>query len=288
VNPSDVAFIEGRHPMKRALPAIPGWEGSGVVVAAGGGFLGRRLVGKRVAASDPDRNGFWAEYTVMLALHCLTLPDNVDDEHGAMALINPLTALGLLEQIEQLHARAFVQTAGASGIGRMVCRLARRKKIAVINVVRREEQVQMLRAEGETYVLNSSGPDFDANLASLAQQLEVRLAIDPIAGDMCERLLNALPRGSRVILYGNLSEQPCTVWDWHFSGEGKSLEGFFLADWFESRKLPTILRRLRQVRRLLSSELSSDIRARLPLADVPHRLHEYAGATSGGKVIVVP
>jgi NADPH2:quinone reductase len=104
VNPSDVAFIEGRHPMKRALPAIPGWEGSGVVVAAGGGFLGRRLVGKRVAASDPDRNGFWAEYTVMLALHCLTLPDNVDDEHGAMALINPLTALGLLEQIEQLHA----------------------------------------------------------------------------------------------------------------------------------------------------------------------------------------
>jgi NADPH:quinone reductase-like Zn-dependent oxidoreductase len=59
VNPSDLAFIRGLYGFKKALPAIPGFEGSGTVVAAGGGMMARLLLGRRVAcaAAEPDIHG---------------------------------------------------------------------------------------------------------------------------------------------------------------------------------------------------------------------------------------
>ena len=49
INPSDLAFIAGYYPPKPPVPAYPGLEGSGTVVRAGPGIVGRYLSGKRVA-----------------------------------------------------------------------------------------------------------------------------------------------------------------------------------------------------------------------------------------------
>ena len=48
-NPADLLYLEGRYGIDRPLPATPGFEGAGVVVASGGGLLGRWMLGKRVA-----------------------------------------------------------------------------------------------------------------------------------------------------------------------------------------------------------------------------------------------
>src|SRR6187455_3301358 len=64
-NPSDVLLLQGLYGTKKTLPAVPGWEGAGTVVASGGGLHANYLVGMRVAcAVQDDRDGTWAEYTV--------------------------------------------------------------------------------------------------------------------------------------------------------------------------------------------------------------------------------
>lgn len=64
INPSDTYFMNGMYESalgnsgtKLVLPMVPGWEGAGTVVANGGGLMGWRLVGKRVAMTkceEPD------------------------------------------------------------------------------------------------------------------------------------------------------------------------------------------------------------------------------------------
>ncbi len=57
-------------------------------VRVGGGFLTWGMTGKRIAFNS---QAAWAEYAIVDALKAIALPDNVDDEVGACALVNPLT-----------------------------------------------------------------------------------------------------------------------------------------------------------------------------------------------------
>lgn len=64
INPSDIGFIEGGYGSQKPFPTVPGFEGSGTVVAAGPGLLPRLLLGKRVACAVSGTGGAWAEYLV--------------------------------------------------------------------------------------------------------------------------------------------------------------------------------------------------------------------------------
>src|SRR4051812_10526360 len=54
INPSDLAFLGGMYGFKKPLPTVPGFEGSGTVVATGSGTMARFLKGKRVACTVAD------------------------------------------------------------------------------------------------------------------------------------------------------------------------------------------------------------------------------------------
>ncbi|HUV92535.1 MAG TPA: alcohol dehydrogenase catalytic domain-containing protein, partial [Anaerolineales bacterium] len=65
INPSDLAFLDGKYGFDNPPPVVPGGEGSGTVVAVGPGAMGRYFLGKRVAClSNGERDGTWAEYVV--------------------------------------------------------------------------------------------------------------------------------------------------------------------------------------------------------------------------------
>src|SRR5215210_6041310 len=97
-NPSDLLLLQGKYGTLKTLPSVPGWEGAGIVVANGGGLLGRWLFGKRVACGvRSDRDGTWAEYVVVNADNCIALKSAVPFEQGASLIINPFTALAMLE-----------------------------------------------------------------------------------------------------------------------------------------------------------------------------------------------
>lgn len=290
VNPSDLAFLEGEYAFRKALPAVPGLEGSGRVVDVGRGLFARRLAGRRVACFPAAQaDGMWAQFAVAPATQCFLLPDHVSDELGAMALVNPLAAIGLIERVRELGARSFVSTAAASALGQMLLRRGQGRGLAVINVVRRQEQVEQLKGQGAAHVLNSADADFHARLKELCRQLNARVALDAIAGEMTARLLSAMPAGGRVIVYGGLARDLRTAVSLPDIVFGdKSVEGFYVPTWLASKSLPQLVLLERRVPRLLAGELGAVVRARVTLEEAPRAIEDYRRAMTGGKVLITP
>lgn len=290
VNPSDLAFLEGEYAFRKPLPAVPGLEGCGRVVAVGPGLLARRLAGKRVACSPGARSdGTWAEYAVAPAAQCFRLPDRVSDEMGAMAIVNPLAAIGLIERVQALRARSFVSTAAASALGHMLLRLGRRRGLQVINIVRRQDQAERLQGQGAAHVLSTSEADFQERLAELCGRLDARVALDAIGGEMTRWLLAAVPAGGRVIVYGGLARDVTTTVslpDIVFGN--KSVEGFYVPTWLATKSLPQLVLLERRLPHLLDRELGTGVRARVTLHDAPQAIEDYRHAMTGGKVLILP
>jgi NADPH:quinone reductase-like Zn-dependent oxidoreductase len=289
INPSDLAFLRGLYGIKKSLPVVPGFEGSGVVVAAGGGLLARALVGRRVACSaPPGDDGTWAEYMVTAAASCFPLHKDVDLEQGAMSIVNPLTAWALMDLARRSGHRAVAQTAAASALGRMILRLAQRFGMPAVHIVRRDEQVKLLRSLGAQHVLDSSRARFDAELRRVCLQLNVRLAFDAVAGEMTNRLVRALAPGGRVLVYGALEGAPCQADAGVMIFTGKSIEGFWLKDWLQRKSLWGQFLAMRSVQKLLPTDLRSEVQARLPFEDVAEALERYVSGMTRGKVLLLP
>ncbi|MEM6429316.1 MAG: zinc-binding dehydrogenase, partial [Deinococcota bacterium] len=230
INPSDLLFVEGNYGQRKPLPVAPGFEGSGTVVAAGSPLLERLYVGRKVACGGTGAgDGTWAEYLLTSPFGCVPLR-NVSLEDGATMLVNPLTVYLMLRGAKREGHKAVIHTAAASSLGKMLISRAKALGLPIINIVRRDAQVTMLRELGADYVLNSSDANFVTQLETLSRELDATLALDAVAGEMTSTLLEAMPNGSTVRVYGALSLQEAAVnprW-WVF--ENKRLEGFWLAD----------------------------------------------------------
>ena len=290
VNPSDLMFLRGMY-VRKKLPVVPGFECSGEVMArgGGGGLLARYLVGKRVSCGAPmDGDGTWAEYMVTSANLCIPLLKTTDTEQAASLIVNPFTAWALLDGAVRGGARAVAQTAAASALGRMMVRLAARRRVPLVNVVRRAEQVELLESEGAEHVLNSGDADFEERLRELCRRLGVTAAFDAVAGEMTGMLLRAMPDGGRVVVYGALSQEPCAADPRSLIFESKRVEGFWLSRWLRSANFLRRVVTARQVQKLLGSDLKTEVRARLPLEKAAEGLREYAGEMTGGKILLVP
>jgi len=193
INPSDIGALSGlSYSGERKYPFTPGMEGSGTVVAAGGGVLPRLLNGRRVAcAALTSGNGTWAEYMVTAAQLCVPLKGKVSLEQGATLLINPLSALAIFEIAKHGRHRAIVSTAAASALGGMILRLGKRRGIPIIHIVRREAPADLVRERAGEYVLNSSDENFVEQLRTTARKLQATLLLDAIGGDMTQQLAAA-------------------------------------------------------------------------------------------------
>lgn len=289
VNPSDLMFVRGMYGQRKRLPVVPGFEGSGVVVESGRGFMARYLRGRRVACAAPfDGDGTWAEYMVAAAAQCIPLRRGVELEHAASMIVNPFTAWALLDLARRAGAGAVVQTAAASALGRMVVRLGRSGGVGVVNVVRRDEQVELLRAEGAEHVLNSGAEDFDERLRELCARLRATVAFEAVAGEMTGRVLRAMPKGGRAVVYGALSHEGCLVDPRSLIFESKRVEGFWLSEWLRGQNALRRILVAGKVQKLLSGELKTEVRARLPLERAAEGLRQYQRDMTGGKIILVP
>jgi NADPH:quinone reductase-like Zn-dependent oxidoreductase len=290
-NPSDLLLLQGKYGALKTLPTVPGWEGAGTVVASGGGFLAGWLNGKRVAcALRSDRDGTWAEYFVAKASECIVLKGKMTMEQAASLIVNPLTAVGLLETARRGGHRAAVQTAAASQLGRMLIALAADARYPLINIVRRDEQVELLKSLGAEHILNSTGDGFAKELRALSKRLRATAAFEAIAGDMTGTLLNAMPRGSAVYLYGALSEQPCASIDpIEVVFNDKSLHGFYLGNWLRRRGLVGSIRTAIRVQNLIvNGRIATKVQRRLKLDEVADGLRQYAQNMTDGKVLITP
>lgn len=286
INPSDLGFIKGSYGFQKPFPVVPGFEGSGVVVAAGPGLLPRLWLGRRVACSAPQ-GGAWAEYLVAQARSCLPLAKNTSLEQGAMLFVNPLTAMAFFDIARRGRHKAMVSNAAASALGRMILRLGQIYQLPVIHIVRRPEQVELLRSLGGQYILISGEPEFQDQLRTLSHQLEATLILDPVAGEQTQQLLDAAPQGGTAVVYGRLSGKNA-VMSPSSSGKGdKQVTGFFLPDWAASHPLGSLVNMLR-VRRLAARAFQTTVQQRFPLASVQAAIELYQKNPTAGKVLLVP
>jgi|SRR5579871_173330 len=291
VNPSDLMFIRGLYGFKKALPTVPGFEGSGTVVEAGSGMMARYMQGRRVAcaAADPAvGSGVWAEYMVTSAKFCVPLGKKVEMEHAATMLVNPFSAWAMADMARRGKHRAMVQTAAASALGKMMVRLGQKFSIPVVNIVRRPEQVDLLRSLGAEHVLNSNDAGFDEGLSDLCQRLGATIGFDAVGGDMSARVLKAQPKGSRLVVYGALSLGPNQIDPASLIFEDKHVEGFWLSAWLRRQNILNQLRIAGQIQELLAGELKTDIQARFSFKDARQAVEQYAGNMTAGKVLLVP
>lgn len=290
-NPSDTLFLQGRYGVRKLLPAAPGWEGAGTVVASGGGWLANWMLGRRVACGgQTDGDGTWAEYYVCNAARCAPLRRDLDFDQAACLLVNPLTAWALVETARRGRHRAAIQTAAASQLGRMIIRLARHLGLPLIAAVRRGAQIDELKALGAPHVLDIESPGFNDELRRLSAKLGATIAFDAIAGPMPGRLLRAMPPRSAVLVYGALSNHNCSDLDpIDLLFRDQRVEGFYLGNWIERQGL---LRRLRLVRRVqalvVAGVLTTTIAHRLTYDDVPGQLMACLQSGTAGKVLIVP
>lgn len=289
INPSDLGSIRGTtYRGTRQYPFTPGLEGSGTVVAAGPGLISRFLNGRRVACSaSQNGNGTWAEYVVTSAQTCIPLGKDVSFEQGAMSLVNPLTALAIFEIAQRGRHRAIVSTAAASALGGMILRLSKRHDIPVIHVVRRQAQVDALRALDAPYVLNSTDADFVAQLQKIAERLHATLLLDAIGGDITQQLADAAPFGSTILLYARLSQQTAAIDTGAALIKDLHFDGWLLSNWLAKKNLLQALGLARQVQSLLGTDLRSPVHKRFPLASAQEALETYVSHMSEGKVLLV-
>lgn len=161
----------------QALPC--GNEGAGVVVAAGTSPAAQALLGKTVATLG---GSMYAQYRCTKAALCLTLPEGTTPAEGASCFVNPLTALGMVETMKLEGHSALVHTAAASNLGQMLQKLCTSDGVALVNIVRKSEQVETLRALGAAHVCNSSEPGFKEELTDALVTTGATLGFDATGG----------------------------------------------------------------------------------------------------------
>jgi NADPH2:quinone reductase len=156
-----------------------GNEGAGIVIEAGSSEAAQALLGKTVAALG---GAMYSQFRCLTLEQCLALPAGATPADGASAFVNPLTALSMVETLRREGHSALVHTAAASNLGRILNRVCAQEGIPLVNIVRNDAQVELLRAMGAAHVCNSSAPGFMQDLIEAVAATGATLGFDAIGG----------------------------------------------------------------------------------------------------------
>lgn len=283
-------------------PMAVGNEGAGVVVTAGGADDAQALVGKTVAVVA---GGMYAEYRKVTADQCLVLPAGVTAEQGASCFVNPLTALGMVETMRLEGHHALVHTAAASNLGQMLQRLCTTDDVPLVNIVRRDEQVELLRSQGANWVCNSSDDDFRDQLTDALAETGATLAFDATGGgQLADAILSSMERAAsraageysrygsethkQVYIYGGLERSPTILHRGY--GMAWGVGGWLLMP-FLTRVGAEETERLRaRVANEITTTFASSYTARISLAEAldPAIAARYAAQATGEKYLITP
>ncbi|WP_377187861.1 alcohol dehydrogenase catalytic domain-containing protein [Ruegeria meonggei] len=285
VNPSDIHFIKGEYGQPRVQDTPAGFEGCGDVVATGAGA--EALNGLRVAFVAANA-GAWAEYVVTQAQMCIPLRPEISDDDGSAQIVNPLTAMAMVD-IARGDGDAFVVSAATSQLGKLMCSLGRDLGLKPIALVRRSDAVEALKELGAHEVLVTTDPDVTQKFAVLSKELKPRVFLDAVADQLSEQIFCAMLNGARWICYGKLSaELPKLTQTGQLIFMGKRIEGFWLTQWMTSTPPADQMRVVGEVQaRFADGRWKTDVSERLALRDVVSNLAD-ALKKGDGKVIITP
>ena len=230
INPADINAIEGKYPGRREIPAVPGFEGAGVVVEVGGSA---KNIANGALVILPHHIGTWREAVAVKASELVAVPPEIEPVHAAMLKINPMTAWRLLhDYVDLARGDWLILNAANSAIGRAVIQIARELGFKTVNVVRRAELIDELRAEGGDVVLIDNEKLRD-EVKAATSGAPIRLGLNSVGGDSALRLANCLAFGGTLVSFGAMSLQPLKIPTGLLIFKDLRLRGIWINKWYD-------------------------------------------------------
>ena len=253
MNPSDFLAATGNY-APVPTPYTMGFEGSGTVVKTGTTELALSLLNKRVACRG---RGTWAEYIKVDAEQVFPLLDSTTFEQASNLIVNPMTVALFIERIQQANKPA-IQNAAASALGKMLVKWCNLLNLPLVNLVRRQEQAEILRNIGAKYVFDTSQDGWKVQAKALCDELGVAIGFDAIAGAATQDLADLVIDGGVVYNYGLLSGENCVVSPMNLIFKRKVLDGLWLGPWLASKTYEERVQVGYTVQNLINDVLSTE------------------------------
>lgn len=298
IHPSILPRIKSR--LDQSLPV--GNEGAGRVVAAGESPQAQALMGKLVGVLS---GATYSQYCCVPVQACLLHNEGTTARQAASSFVNPLTALSMVETMRREGHTALVHTAAASSLGIMLNKICLAENIDLVNIVRKPEQLDMLKALGAKHVLNSNAETFKKELYKAINETGATLAFDAIGGgELVSDILTAMeavgsrnitgfntygsPENKQVYIYGALDIAP-TVLNRAY-GMTWNIGGWLLMRFLSKLEINEVLALHKRVAEEINTTFALEFTDEISLTEVmqPEIIARYFAKKTGEKYLVNP
>jgi len=282
INPSDVMFVHGLYGIRPQLPAVGGFEATGVVDHCGQGISlpkGMPVIFTAI--------GVWQEYVVIPAKTVFPAPKNMSAEIACQAFVNPFTAYGMLEASGLREGQFLMLTAGGSAFSKFVIQIANKRGIKVICTVRRDDLNEELIKLGATAVINTETEILYKRVKQITDGQGIDYVFEAVGGKTGEKAMECLKIGGTMIVYGLLSLQSTPMNNGLILFKDLTIKGFWLSTWMANLSKEDKVSVSNEVFGMLSkSELKIDIEKRYPLDEIKNAIQHSEKTGRTGKIIL--
>lgn len=293
------------HALKLRLgQSLPvGAEGAGTVIQAGKNVTA--MIGKKVGIYGGTDGGLYTKYFKTHFHNCIPLGEDTDVAEGAALFVNPLMALAMVETVRLEGHTALIHTAAASNLGQMLVKICKADNIELVNIVRSEEQAEILRNLGAEHIVNSSADDFKESLTAAIAKTGATVAFEAVGGGkLSNYILHAMEAVARksmvkysrygsdslkqIYIYGGLDVGP-TILDRGY-GFSWSVSAFLLPIFLKKIGVEASLKLRKRIITELKSTFSSQYTDVLSLKDVLKlkNISSYTAKKTGQKYLINP
>jgi trans-2-enoyl-CoA reductase len=280
VNPTDLLSIHSN------TLRIPGSEGFGIVHEVGEGVTtvakGQRVV-PFLVEERLKGEGSWQQYISLRQELVWPVPDSISDVAAAQFIVNPWTVYGMLTDLKVPKGEYVLQTAAGSVLGRQLIQLAKHWGIKTINIVRRAEQKEELKALGADEVISTDEEeDVTTRVKEITGGKLAYAAVDAVAGTFTKQVAASVRDGGQVFIYGVLGGYDAIV------GVGDLFRGVHVAAWSLFNGLTERFGEyIDEVSKLMEAKIIVPIAGETyDLADFQLAIKKSTEVARGGKVIL--
>jgi NADPH:quinone reductase len=275
VNFADTHSTRNDYLTAQELPLVPGAE-----------VAGRTPDGRRVAALVG--NGGYAAKVVVPEALMIPLPDEVDDEQAAGALLQGLTAMALVKRSARIEpGETIVIEAAGGGTGTLAVQIAKSAGAKVIGLASSAEKRQLVEGLGADATVDSRSEDLRAAILDANDGEKVDAVLHMSGGDAFDAELRALAPLGRMVVFGNASRESRQIDTSVLLQGSKAVIGFWLVPVLARRDLAVpLVGELLEA--LATGALQVTIGGVYPLSEAARAHAALESRTSAGKLLLDP
>jgi NADPH2:quinone reductase len=223
VNFADTMVRRGEYRKDQPLPAIPGMEAAGLVIACGPGV---DLEPGQKVALFLEHGGGYASHVVVPSEQAFPVSVDLDARLVAASFLQGVTAWYTVHRYGRVVPGDKVLVTGAAGgLGSWIVQLAADAGASVVGLASTAAKREYLMSLGCASALDPADPEVTHALRAWSGD-GFDVVADGVGGALFGAILPALARGGRFIVTGSATQQPAMIDVRHLLPRGQSITGF--------------------------------------------------------------